>query len=441
MFSVRKLAKGRKWTNWAENIIAYPSQVKFPRSVQEIGDIVKEASSSGRTIRVTGAAHSFSPVAMPEDIALSLHHLRGLIKVDMATGEATFWAGTYLHEVGPLLANYGLALQNMGDIEKQTLAGAISTGTHGTGVTLGSLSSMVTAWSFVDGTGKFRECRRDNTALSESLHVSLGLLGILIQVTIQTIPLYSLHYVATSEMLQEALPSFQLDIRNNRHVEWYYFPGSEIIQIKRMNAVSVSRQSSFDKLLQIVKQQALENGLFYILSEACRIKPSITQYVSKVAANNITKGEKTGLGYEIYPSSRLVKFQETEHAIALDRFEECMEEIHYTLKQGKFQVHFPIECRTVAGESGYLSPTQNRESVYLAFHMYKGMDEGPYFEWVYDLMGKYGGRPHWGKMHKLQLSDITELYPQFTQFLKVREQLDPANVFMTSYMKKLFTNS
>ncbi len=438
MFSIDKWKNGEKWTNWASNMISYPSEMYLPRSIEEVVNVVSHARDTKKTIRVTGAAHSFSAVAMPEHIALSLHNMRGLIAVDSKRQEATFWAGTYLYEMGTLLAKHGFALMNMGDIQEQTIAGAVSTGTHGTGVTLGSLSSTVTTWGFVDGTGIYREHKRGGDELSQAIHVSLGMLGVLVKVTVKVMPLYSLHYVGTRETLANGLATFSEDIRQHRHVEWFYFPNSETIQVKRMNAVAPVYQTEWSKRVETLKLQIVENGAFFAMSELCKWKPALSGAMSRLAAANVVEGEKIGISYEIYPSPRSVKFQESEYAIPITQFEECMEEIHATFKKGHLNVHFPLECRTTAGEAGYLSPTQGQESAFIAFHMYKGMSEEPYFKWVHTMMQKYNGRPHWGKQSHLTAEYVHELYPDIEKFLKVRAQYDPDNVFITGYLKKLF---
>ncbi|WP_339258541.1 D-arabinono-1,4-lactone oxidase [Lysinibacillus sp. FSL K6-3209] len=438
MFSVEKWKNGGKWTNWAGNIIAYPSEMHLPCSIEEVVNVVKHARDRKKTIRVTGAAHSFSAVAMPEHIALSLHNMRGLISIDAENQEATLWAGTYLYEIGPQLAKHGFGLMNMGDIQEQSIAGAVSTGTHGTGVTLGSLSSAVTRWCFVDGNGTYHEHIRGTDDLSEALHVSLGMLGVLVKVTLKVLPLYSLHYIGTRDTLTNGLATFAQDIRQHRHVEWFYFPGSETIQIKRMNAMAPVYQSEWRKYVENIKLQMVENGAFFAISELCKWKPALSSAMSKLAAANVVEAEKIGISYEIYPSPRSVKFQESEYAISLTQFEACMEEIHAMFKKGHLHVHFPLECRTTAGEAGYLSPTQGQESAFIAFHMYKGMSEEPYFTWVHNLMQKYHGRPHWGKQSHLTAQQVHALYPNIDKFLTVRAQYDPDKVFFTRYLEQLF---
>jgi FAD-linked oxidoreductase len=437
MFSIKNFAKGKPWTNWSESFVSYPAYYA-PTSADQISDIIKGHRKKGMTIRTTGAAHSFSPVALPEHSALSLHHLRGLQSVDLERMEATFYVGTYLHEMGPILEEHGLAVINMGDIDVQSLAGVISTGTHGTGVTLGSFSSMAVKWTFIDGKGELITHERGSDDFSDALHLSLGLLGVLVSVTIRVLPLYSLAYTAAREDLAASLLNFRQDIRSNRHVEWYYFPGSEMIQVKKMNMVPVAYLPDKERQREQRKLELIENRLFEGVSRLCRWKPEWSAGVSMLSSRMITEGKKTDICYKVYPTSRQVKFTETEFAIPLEQFEACMEEIHRVMKKRTFHVHFPIECRTTMGERGFLSPTCGRESAFLAFHMYKGMDESAYFRWVFDLMKKYDGRAHWGKVNDYDETDIAMLYPEAEKFNEIRQLCDPDNIFMTQYFKRIF---
>ena len=356
MFSVKDWVDTRNWKNWAGNIKGIPTQSLLPHDINQLSNIIWNTGQQHKTLRVTGAAHSFSPVAKPEDIAISLHNMRGLIDIDSDTGEATFWAGTYLYEIGPILAQFGFALTNMGDIQEQTLAGAISTGTHGTGVNLGSLSSQVVKWAFVDGLGNYHEHSRGEDDLTEALHVSMGLLGVLVKVTIQTVPLYSLKCQSMHFFFDEALNVWDKMIRDHRHVEWFYFPGSEQIQLKIMDSIPIVEQTRKSKVIEDLKSHIIENGLLYLVSEVCKRQPKATKWVSNLASKSIPTGVKQGLSYEIFPTSRKVRFLEMEYAIPLERFHDCMEEIHFTLKSHPFKVHFPIECRITMGENGYFKP-------------------------------------------------------------------------------------
>lgn len=430
--------KGKRWRNWAENITAMPTYYHEPKTVQEIQNIVDSCRIRGTSLRVTGAAHSFSAVAQPEDEVLSLQNLRGLISYDPEAMEARMWAGTYLYEAAPLLETIGMAFENMGDIQAQTIAGAISTGTHGTGKAFGSLSNQIIAWTWIDGLGNTHHHRRSDNQLSKALSLSLGLLGVLVDVTIKTIPLYSLQVENTKQLFDDALSQWRTDLEVNRHIEWFYFPGTEKVQVKKTNLIPFERQSKPSKVVDAIKNGLIETAGFKLISEACRLKPQLSRKLTALSANGIPTGITKGVYHEILPTPRLVKFTETEYALPLEMFETVMEEIHTFLRAHPFYVHFPIECRVTAGEDAFLSPTQGVETVFLAFHMYKGMDDGPYFKWVHKLMKKYKGRPHFGKMHNLTANRLKVLYPNMEEFMKVREQLDPHQLFMTEYMKRLF---
>ncbi len=430
--------KDKLWTNWAGNVQSTPNYTHFPSSISDVQDIVNSCRVRGTSLRVTGAAHSFSPVAKPDDDAMSLNNLRGLISYDSEVMEVRLWAGTYLYEATKLLASVNMGFENMGDIQEQTIAGAVSTGTHGTGLTLASLSDQVVAWTWVDGRGEVQQHRRGDDDLSKALSLSLGMLGVLVDVTLRTIPLYSLEVKNYHREFTVAIEEWQTKIQNHRHVEWFYFPGTKIVQVKETDCVALKKQTLLSKANDFVKIGLIETIGFKVISELCRIRPQLSKTMTHFSANNVPTGTKSGMYHEIFPTARLVRFTETEYAIPLASFEECMIEIQLFFKAHPFYVHFPIECRITAGEDAFLSPTQGQESAFLAFHMYKGMDDGPYFKWVHQLMEKYGGRPHFGKMNDLTNDKLRSLYPNLERFMEIRAKFDPSNIFLSTYLKKLF---
>ena len=434
---MNKSKKKKEWTNWARNLNAEPGYSYAPESVKEIQDLVDSCRIRGASLRVTGSGHSFSAVAQPDNDSMTLDNLRGLISFDAEIMEARLWAGTYLFEAAILLETAGMAFENLGDVQVQTIAGAISTGTHGTGITLGSLSNQIVAWTWVDGQGNINHHRRKDDDLSKALSLSLGLLGVLVDVTLKTVPLYSLRVESTRRTFGNALSEWPADLQKNRHMEWFYFPGTDTVQVKKTNVVPYVRQSNQSKAVESVKTGLTETAAFKVISEICRLNPRLSRKMTALSASSIPTGVKEGIYHEVLPSPRLVKFTETEYALPLAHFEEVIVEIHQFLRAHPFYVHFPIECRVTAGEDAFLSPTQGEETVFLAFHMYKGMDDEPYFKWVHKLMEMYGGRPHFGKMNELTSGKLKRLYPNFSRFLEIRETYDPNNVFMSEYMKKL----
>lgn len=434
MLSIKKMRQGQ-FENWAGNIQKKGCTIHEPHTIEEVCTIISQTHMQHQTIRPIGAAHSFSPVAKPEQQMLSLHQMRGLIEVDAMKQQATFWAGTYLYEVGPILAQYDLALENMGDIAEQTIAGAISTGTHGTGITLTSLSNQIVKWGLVDGEGNLQEVTRGLDDVSQSLHLSLGLMGVIVYVTFQAVPLYSLKYVSRHVDVQDTLNNAELIMRAHRHVEWFYFPGQTKMQLKTMRQVEPSNQK--ESYLQRKWEHITENTLLQALSTTCKWYPKATKWVSQLASIAVPNGRKEGLSYEVFPSIRHVRFVEIEYAVPVEQLTAVLEEIHFTLKSHPFAVHFPIEIRVAKGEVGFLSPTQGQDTVYFAFHMYKGMNEAPYFRWIHTFMRKYNGRPHFGKMNELSWQHLNEQYPHLEIFLQQREQWDPHGIFLTPYFRDL----
>lgn len=443
MKSINLLRKKKSWKNWAATASSAFEALYTPKSTAELQDIVKKAARQHKRVRVIGASHSFSPVAMPEHIVLSLHHMRGLEKVDPTTNEAVILGGTYLHEIGPLLKEHGYALENMGDIQEQTIAGAVSTGTHGTGITFGSLSNQVAAWEWIDGNGNLHYHRRTgkNDDLANALHVSMGLLGILVRLTIKVVPLYSLKVTTFRTTIADAMSSWKIDMQTNRHLEWFYFPGTDIVQIKQMEKVAPIAQRKEEKINASFSKICIENHVFYLLSEWCRRNPKRSQLVSNISAKTIPNRIETGYSYEMFASPRKVKFYETEYAIPIKNFLPCIEMIASYLQKQPFSVHFPIECRFVKGEDGFLSPNYQQDSAFLAFHMYKGMEYLSYFAWVEELMSDFQGRPHWGKMNTFNYEQAKQWYPMWEVFLSTRQQFDPNGIFLNAYFEKLLSSS
>ncbi|WP_019672453.1 D-arabinono-1,4-lactone oxidase [Psychrobacter lutiphocae] len=441
MFSLNNWNNKKSWENWVGYVTAEPEQKLTPSSVEELQSIIKQARIDKKRVRVTGAAHSFSGCAKPEEIAISLDNIRGLISVDKEKKQATLYAGTYLHEIGDALREHGLALENMGDVQAQTIAGAASTATHGTGITLGSVANQVVAWEWVDGTGELHTHERGNPEtddLGNALHVSLGMLGVFTKLTIQAVDIYGLRESNERLEFEEGLAGWHDAIHSHRHLEWFLFPGTNMLQQKTLSVIEPTPMRRGQKLKDNFESWVVLNGAFYLLSEIARIYPKLTKRVSQIAAGSVPNTFREGYSYEVFPTPRGVKFNETEYFIKLSDFDACITEVNDILLADNKNSHFPIEVRTHKGETGMLSPTQGEDSVVLSFHVYKGMDSDPLFDWVYEYMKKWNGRPHWGKVNKLSSEELHALYPQLKRFLEIREQYDPDKVFFNSWFEQKF---
>lgn len=431
-----KTVELKKWKNWAHTSESRPAKTFYPTSITDVCSIVKEAAVQNKTIRVVGASHSFTKLVETDDWLISLDRLTGIDKLDKVGNTVTVFAGTRLSELGEELGQRGYSQENLGDINVQSVAGAITTGTHGTGISFGNLSSQVTEIVLVTATGDVLTIsEEENPYLLKASLLSLGSLGIIVKLTFKIIqsPVYEFH----SYKLEYSKLEAQLEqlIKTNRHFEFYLFPYSDLVQIKTMNMTEQRPQKT---TFYHFKNLLLENYLFYFVSECCRFFPKTSKFFSRLSAKGIGTSRIAAHSYQLFATPRLVRFREIEYCIPLQHLTAALREVRLAIERNKYAVHFPIECRTVKADDIWLSPSYERDSAYIAFHMYKGMPYETYFHDMEKIMQKYAGRPHWGKMHSVSADQLSKLYPRLQDFLTVREQLDPNGIFLNDYVAELF---
>lgn len=398
--------------------------------------LVRRTTAAGGTLRVAGRGHSFTPLVATDAVLVSLERVTGIEQVDVARGEATVLAGTGLKALGEGLLASGLAMENLGDIDAQTLAGALSTGTHGTGRAFGTLSTQIAGLTLVTAAGDVVECSPDRDAdLFQAARLSLGALGVLWSVRLRVVPAFRLRHVRRSMDLEECLARLP-DLSGHRHFELYWFPHTGRVDTKAMDVTT--EPLSPDGLGRFVNDVLLENGAFWILSEACRLSPSLTVPVSRLCARLVSEGTRVGHSHRVFATPRLVRFQEMEYGLPADRGPDCLREIRRYVDERKVKVHFPVEFRFVKGDDIWLSPAHGRDSVYIAVHQYRGMEHRDYFAGVEAIFRNHGGRPHWGKIHTRTAADLEALYPAWGRFLDVRRRVDPRGTFLSDYLRRLF---
>lgn len=433
---IMKTVEQKMWRNWAHTSESRPAKTFYPASITDVCTIVKEATLQNKTIRVVGAGHSFTRLVQTDDWLISLDYLTGIDDLNEDEKTVTVFAGTRLYELGEELGTRGYSQENLGDINVQSVAGAISTGTHGTGIAFGNLSSQVTEIVLVTAMGEVLTIsEEENPYLLKACLLSLGTLGIIVKVTFKIVksPVYEFHsYKLEYRKLEAQLEQL---IESNRHFEFYLFPYSELVQIKTMNITEKQPQkASFYHF----KNLLLENYLFYLISECCRLLPKTSKFFSRVSAKGVGTSTISAYSYQLFATPRLVRFREIEYCIPLHCLTDALREVRETIEKNEYAVHFPIECRTVKADDIWLSPSYERDSAYIAFHMYKGMPYEQYFYDMEEIMQKYEGRPHWGKMHSVNREQLNKLYPRLQEFLHVRKQLDPDGLFLNPYLTDLF---
>lgn len=423
--------------NWAGNITWNPTEIAYPSTEEAIQQLVLKAANSRKKVRLIGSGHSFTPLCQTDDILVSLDKYQGIVSVRKELFQATVKAGTKLNTLGELLFKEGMAMENLGDIDVQSIAGTISTGTHGTGRAFGTISTQVIALKFINGKGEIIECSENkNPSLFKAAQVSLGVLGVIVEVTLQCVPAYKLALQNRKETIDAVFANLKERNEQNRNFEFYWMPYTNTAWTKTSNVV---KESEPDKInfLNYWSEYVLENYGFKLLCEYAHLFPSKNETVSKITAATIPDVKKVYYSHKIYATQRMVKFREMEYNVPADAYEDVWKEVMKTVNSKKFDIHFPIENRWVKGDNISMSPAYGRDSAYIACHVYSKKDCGPYFAALEQVFRAYGGRPHWGKMNTLSPKDVADIYPQFEIFLQHRAEQDPDGLFISPYLEQL----
>lgn len=239
MFSIKE-KKRMSWNNWSLSVHCEPEKLLFPKNLSDLRAIVKKCHTNHKKIRVVGAGHSFTPLAATSEILISIDALAGIDKIDREKNIVTVWGGSRLKDLGPQLFAQGYAMENLGDINEQSIAGAISTGTHGTGVQFGSISTQVAGVTILTATGDFMEISASkNASFFEAVKLSLGMLGIIVKVTLNVLPAYQLVGQSYRFSLKNCLSQLDDLCANNRNFEFFWFPYTNTVQVKTMNLKKV----------------------------------------------------------------------------------------------------------------------------------------------------------------------------------------------------------
>jgi len=423
-------------SNWSGYHQWKPKHVNQPASAEAIQQIVKKAIEQNNKIRTTGSAHSFVPLSSTDDTYINLDNFQGIVSIDAEQQQVTVKAGTKLNLLGDLLYAINLAQENLGDIDQQSIAGSISTGTHGTGTNYGNLSTQVKQIKFINGLGEEQTCSEtEQPNLFKAMQVSLGSMGVITELTLQCIPAYNLELVKKKENLEDVLNNLDEYNNANRNFEFYWLPYTNTTQTKYTNLSNkASDKNNFGTWLNDV---FLENHVFKVVCDIAKAVPSLNKGVSQLSAALIGANKKIHKSHKVYATPRYVKFNEMEYNIPAENYKDVVKDVINTINKNKFNIHFPIENRFVKEDDIFLSPAYKRPSAYMAVHVYKGKDFKRYFNAMETIFVAYGGRPHWGKMHTRKADYFSKVYPEWEQFLKIRNEQDPNQIFINDYLKSI----
>ncbi|MDV6010896.1 D-arabinono-1,4-lactone oxidase [Haloechinothrix sp. LS1_15] len=423
------------WTNWAGTAHAAPRVVHRPRSTAEIAHAVSGAAASGGRIRPWGSGHSFSPAAVADDQAIDLSGFTGVTRVDMEAGLVTVRSGTTLRQLNTILDALDLALVNLGDIDAQTISGAIATGTHGTGASFGGLATQVVELELVLADGSVVTCSPvERPELFQAARIGLGALGVISTVTLRCVPGFVLAAQERPEPLDRLLPRLDNEIAGNDHFEFYWFPYGEHVVVKRNNRLPPGTPPQpLGPLREFLEYEILENRAFEALCRLGKAVPGLVRPLGAVTDRMLSTRQYRDRSHRVFVTRRSVPFVESEYAIPRAAVGDVLTELRAVVPLLRDPVSFPVEVRFAAADDIWLSTAHQRDSAYIAVHQYAGMPYREYFAAFEAIMTAAGGRPHWGKMHSLDATALAELYPRFDDFLRLRDQLDPTGVFSNPY--------
>ena len=423
--------------NWAGNQVCLPEELLRPRSAEEVAAIVRRAAERGTVVKAAGSGHSFTDTACTRGILLSLDLMDAVESVDTQRRRVTVQAGIRLDALNRELEAVGLAMPNLGDIDRQTISGATATATHGTGLRLGNLSTAIVGMDIVDGRGETIHCdEHERPELLRVARVGVGALGITTRLTLQCVPAFDLHASETVEPLDSLLDGFGQHAAGNDHFELYWMPGARRCQVKRNNRTAEPRRPQHP-LARARDKILFENVAFGLACRTTRRFPSLGPAVSKLTSRGVTQRDLVDASHRVFVSRRFVRFYETEHAVPLEALPEAVRRVGGLVSRLPSPVSFPIEVRVSAADDIPLSTAYGRDTGWLACHVYAGTPYLEYFQGVEAIAADYGGRPHWGKLHFHDHQSLAPLYPEWELFQQVRSEIDPAGTFANSYTDRV----
>lgn len=429
---------GSDWANWARCESA-DCTVLSPRGTEEIAATVRKAAADGQRLRPVGSGHSFSGIARPEDLQLRFDRHARMLSLDTTTGLVTVEAGMPLHRLNAILAGVGLAMTNLGDIDRQTVAGALATGTHGTGARYGALSTQVRAMELVTADGEVLQCSpAQNQEVFEFARVNLGALGVLSSVTLQTVPAFALRVEEVSLPLFDVLEKFGELAESIDHFEFYWFPHTDRVQTRYKTRCPIEDGlAPLGRARTWFDEELMANDVFRMVVATGRRVPAAVIPLNRAAVRLWGSRTYTDRSERVFTTSRRVRFKEMEYAIPRACLPEAMRRVRDVVENSGWRISFPVEIRVLAPDDIPLSMASGRETAFIAVHVPAENPHAAYFGAVERIMADYGGRPHWGKLHGLDVDALRRVYPLLDEFAALRDRLDPQGRFTNAYLNRV----
>jgi FAD-linked oxidoreductase len=414
------------WSNWSGSVTAR-GQVARPQSEDELSMLVRNACK----LRVAGAGHSFMPLCESNELIVSLDSLAGAIRVAADRRTARIPAGWSIRKLTAALWEEGLALANQGDVNPQSLAGAMATGTHGTGALLGSLSTFARGFRLVDAEGEAHWCDADTNAdLYQAQRLSLGMFGVATEIEVAVVPAFHLAERIEKRRWEEVRESYDELAEQHRHIEFWFFPHSDHVILKTLDLC--------DPCDPPPTTTDMEEATFRrILGISARL-PFLTPALQRLMMKSSISGRRRGPAHSIFPSDRSIRFEEMEYEMPRSAGLDTLAEIVGWIRRKRLPVTFPFEYRTVAADDIWMSPMNAGPVAAISMHQYAKMPWAALFADAEAIFRGAGGRPHWAKRHRLTRADVAALYPMAARYTAVRRAADPKGKFLNSHLESLF---
>ncbi|MDO5534181.1 MAG: D-arabinono-1,4-lactone oxidase [Propionibacteriaceae bacterium] len=421
------------WQNWSGSLTATPTQVAVPVDAAAAAEVLTRAGEQNRRVRPLGSGHSFSPIGAPTDVAVSLAALTGVGDIDPATGRVWVGAGTRLRDLNRGLQQRGRALPNLGDIDAQTIAGAVATGTHGTGLGLQGIAAAVTGVELATADGRVtRHAAGDGTF--EAARINLGALGIVTALELETVPAFRLRAVEGPLPLDAVLADPRGFAASADHAEFFWFPHTDVASTRRNHRAGADEMGPLPAVQGWVQDELLANGAYAVVNRVGAAIPRLVPALNRLSA--ATLGERTyaDVSHRVFCSPRRVRFVESEYAVPLEAVADVLGELRRWYDRTQAPVQFPVEVRFLAADDVWLSGAYGRDSAYIAVHQYHRGDVGDSFDVFERIVAEHDGRPHWGKQHTLDAARLAQVHPRWEDFVAVRNRLDPARVLASPHL-------
>ncbi|NEA17484.1 D-arabinono-1,4-lactone oxidase [Streptomyces halstedii] len=425
------------WRNWAGNVTARPARAVSPASVEELAEVVRRAAGEGLRVKPAGTGHSFTAAAATDGVLIRPDLLTGVREIDRTAMTVTVEAGTPLKYLNLALAREGLSLTNMGDIMEQTVAGATSTGTHGTGRDSASVAAQIRALELVTADGTLLRCSADEHAdVFAAARIGLGALGVVTAITFAVEPVFLLTAREEPMPFDRVTAEFDQLVTENEHFEFYWFPHTGNCNTKRNNR-SAGPAAPPGRVSGWIEDEFLSNGVFQVACSVGRALPGAIPAIAGVSSRALSARSYTDIPYKVFTSPRRVRFVEMEYALPREAAVEALREVRAMIDRSPLRISFPVEVRTAPPDDIALSTASGRETAYIAVHMYRGTPYRAYFTAVERIMTGFGGRPHWSKIHTRDAAYLSEAYPRFGEFTALRDRLDPDRLFGNDYLRRV----